>query len=242
MHWSSEDKNDWPVPAKAKQDVEVQEVVSSQEVNRSSGSRNVDPGAPYIQFLDMKACKLVRRYSHKYVEATMKAGDDGFAVAWFGDESIVTEMPNLMLEPVVCKRPAARQAKKRPAAAVEKDDASNSDDNTSQSSKASSKQMSDVPEPAGVTTAKATTAKAEPVASFTKENYKFESLSFGPRKAEFYSLKSYIRFFDKQSQKWMLLVGTSGDNHHQSLEALVPHVQKANMSKDKIVAFRDALK
>ena len=245
MHWSSEDEDDWPVPAKAKQKVEVQEVVSSQEVNRSCGSRDLDPDAPYIQFLDMKSCKLVRRYGHKYVEATMKSGDDGFAVAWFGDESIVTEMPNLMLEPVVCKRPAARQVKKKPAAAVEKDDDSTSDDNASQSSKASSKHLL-VPEPelepACVTTAKATTAKAEPVASFTKENYKFESLSFGPRKAEFYSLKSYIRFFDNKSQKWTLLVGTSGDNHHQSLEALVPHVQKANMSKDKIVAFRDALK
>jgi hypothetical protein len=40
----------------------------------------------------------------------------------------------------------------------------------------------------------------------------------------------------------MLLVGTQGDNHHQNLEALVPHVKKANMNKDRIVALRDALK
>ena len=230
------------MPAKPKQHVEVQEIVSSQEVNRSSGSRDLVPdAAPYIQFLDMKSCKLVRRYGHKRVEATMKAGDDGFAVAWFGDESIVTEMPNLMLEPVVCKRPAARQAKKKPAAAVQKDDASHSDDNASQSSKASSKasskQESVVPEPVCVTT-----AKAEPLASFTKENYKFDSLSFGQCKAEFYSQKSYIRFFDLASKKWMLLVGTQGDNHHQNLEALVPHVKEANMNKAKIVALRDASK
>ena len=239
MAWSSEEEDDWGVPPQPKQHDQVQEIMSSQEVNRSSGSKDLArDAAPFIEFLDMKVCKLVRRYADKLVEATMKPGDDGFAIAWFGDESIVTEMPNLMLEPVVCKRPAARQVKKKPAAAIHQDDASNSDDNASPSSIASNKEDDDVADPVCAKPI----AKAEPTASFTKENYKFESLSFGQCKAEFYSQKSYIRFFDEASKKWMLLVGTVGDNHHQSLEALVPHVKKANMSKDKIVSIRDASK
>ena len=106
MQWSSDEECDWELPQPKH---EVEEIMSSQEVKRSSGSRDLVPNDPYIEFLDMKACKLVRRYGDKLVEATMKPGDDGFAIAWFGDESIVTEMPNLMLEPVVFKRPAAKQ-------------------------------------------------------------------------------------------------------------------------------------
>ena len=235
MQWSSDEECDWELPQPKH---EVEEIMSSQEVKRSSGSRDLVPNDPYIEFLDMKACKLVRRYGDKLVEATMKPGDDGFAIAWFGDESIVTEMPNLMLEPVVFKRPAAKQVKKKPAAAAQKDDESISDGIASPSSSCSSKHEADAIEPA--CTKK--TAKAEPLASFTKENFKFDSLSFGQCKAEFYSQKSYIRFFDLASKKWMLLVGTQGDNHHQKLEALVPHVKKANMNKHKIVALRDASK
>ena len=80
MQWSSDEECDWELPQPKH---EVEEIMSSQEVKRSSGSRDLVPNDPYIEFLDMKACKLVRRYGDKLVEATMKPGDDGFAIAEF---------------------------------------------------------------------------------------------------------------------------------------------------------------
>ena len=52
--------------------------------------------------------------------ADLVPGDDGFACAIFGEEELVTEVPNLLLERPVRKKPAkgpGRPPKKRPAAA-----------------------------------------------------------------------------------------------------------------------------
>ena len=112
MSWS-DDEDDWPICSKQK--VHVEEIMSSQELQCKKSSLNAaQPAAnQFIEFLDMKSCKLVRKYADKLIEANMKPGDSGYALAWFGDECVQTEMPNLMLEPPVCKRPAAKKVPKK---------------------------------------------------------------------------------------------------------------------------------
>jgi hypothetical protein len=235
MAWSDAEDDEWPeyVASDA-----VEEILSSQEVNRATSSKATDASEqPYTVVLNFKECKYMRRYADKVVEATMKPGDSGFAVAVFGDEIIQTEMPNLLLEPPVCKRPASKAPKKRPAAMIAQDQASSHDDGDKDPElhDESSDAVDSNDEDQHVQ--KRTTI--QPTASFTKENYKNDSLAFGTCKAEFYSEKSYIRYFDNKSKKWTLLVGTKGQNHHMKLEALVKHAKQANMTKEQIVSIRN---
>jgi len=241
MQWS-ESEDEWPVRCKPTPGP-IEEIMSSQEISKSCSSKETKAttSTQYAQFLDMKACKMVRRYPDKLVEAIMKPGDSGYALACFGTEAIQTELPNLMLEPVVIKRPAAKAPKKKPAAAPndnDNDDEHGPSSDDGKDGKASSEASEDDGdlEPKKCETV---VAKAKPIASFTKENYKFKSLSFGECRAEFYSKKSYIRFFDEKSKKWRLLVGTQGDDHHAKLESLVSHARQANMKKEQLVSLRD---
>ena len=217
MAWS-DDEDDWPaIPAKS----DILEILSSQEKATETVQAS-EQQQPYLQFLDHKTCTLVRRFADKLVSADMKPGENGFALAWFGTEVVQTEMPNLMLEPAVQKK---KKSYKRPAVAME----------PAQECSSLEEEVSDEE----VQPKKAKAESESSIACFTKQNYKFESLSFGTCKAEFYSAKSYIRFFDEKAKKWKLLVGTNGKNHHKELGFLVPFVKKANMDKAQIIALRN---
>ena len=157
----------------------------------------------------------------------MVPGENGFAVAMFGMESVQTEMPNLLLEAPAMKRPAAY---KRPATIAEATCTESSIEESGSEEEKPSKKLK-VEQPVEAKTIEAT-------AAFTKENYRFESLSFGMCKAEFYTAKSYTRYFDEKAKKWTLLVGTQGQNHHAELERLVPFVKRANMEKADILELR----
>ena len=75
------------------------------------------------------------------------------------------------------------------------------------------------------------------------KNFTFASATaeYKECKAEFYSLKSYIRYKCRATGKFKLVIGTSGPNHQSKLLQLVEHVQKKNMTKEKIVQIRAQL-
>ena len=216
MEWS-DSEDDWPAILKPGKDPEpIEEILSSQEQHSNGLSSRLD--APHIDILDLQACKLIRRFPDKCIEADMKPGPSGFALAYFGKECIQTEMPNLLLDVAARKKPAC--SFKKPAAAIDEVCSSHSEDES-------------------VVKVAPTIPKESPVASFTKENYKFDSLTWGTCKAEFYSEKSYVRFLDPSNKKWICIVTTTGSNHHEKLEALIPLIKKENMTKDQIIMHRN---
>jgi hypothetical protein len=84
----------------------------------------------------------------------------------------------------------------------------------------------------------ATKTATSAAASTKPSNYTFTSKSFGERKAEFYSFKSYIRFKDTETSKLKLIIQCEGPNHSDKIQQLVDECKKAGQSKETLVAFR----
>ena len=94
-----------------------------------------------------------------------------------------------------------------------------------------------------VTTASAISCDGTTAPSDGFNNFCFSSVTteYKECKAEFYSLKSYIRYKCRATGKWKLIIGTSGPNHQSKLMQLVEHVKKKNMTKEKLVQIRAQL-
>lgn len=93
------------------------EVLSSQEQNSSAaGPSLVSSSSTQAEFVQYETpTEVVRLYQGgEKIVSKLSQGDNGFAVAKFGSEVVQTELPNLLLLPLM-KKPAA--AMKRPAAA-----------------------------------------------------------------------------------------------------------------------------
>jgi len=71
-------------------------------------------------------------------------------------------------------------------------------------------------------------------------NFNFESDTWGRCKAEFYTEKSYIRYWGPEG-KLVLIVQCVGSGHASKLMKLIPHVKKADVTKEMIVALRNSL-
>ena len=74
-----------------------------------ASSRFFDPVA--------KPCKRIWDDGRVEPAASMIAGDNGFAIAQFGDAEFETEVPNLLLMPTVLRKPARAEAKRKQAMA-----------------------------------------------------------------------------------------------------------------------------
>ena len=78
-------------------------------------------GAKQVEHLDWSTYPphFVRTRAEGTTSAPLLPGEDGFAIVEFDDEVVETDVPNLLLQPPVQKKPAARgrPPQKRPAAA-----------------------------------------------------------------------------------------------------------------------------
>jgi hypothetical protein len=84
-----------------------------------------------------------------------------------------------------------------------------------------------------------TKALVEGMSEYT--NFVFHSLTWGKCKAEFYSQKSYVRYFNASNSKWQLVVACEGQDHQIRLRALVDKVKLKSMTKEKLIKFRQEL-
>jgi hypothetical protein len=95
------------------------EILSSQEPYGSAAGNSSAPAsgssnATYVQY--NTPSEVVRLYTDGRKEISkLSPGDNGFLVGKFGSEVVETELPNLLLSPVM-KKPAA--ARKKPAASA----------------------------------------------------------------------------------------------------------------------------
>jgi len=64
-----------------------------------------------VDWVDSSRLVMVRISAGVKMESPLVAGSGGFCIAQFGSETIQTEVPNLMLKPIVLKKPAARKAR-----------------------------------------------------------------------------------------------------------------------------------
>jgi len=99
---------------------ECVELLSSQEVEVVEVVDKPATKSKPVQYFDNIKCAVVREFpGGKRDVAKMVEGPRGMAIASFaGEKSFETECPNLLLKPVVHKRPAAL-VKKKPAAVMD---------------------------------------------------------------------------------------------------------------------------
>ena len=72
-----------------------------------------------------------------------------------------------------------------------------------------------------------------------KANIFFNAKSWGECKAEFYSLKSYLRW-KAPDKKFKLVIGSEHAKHHSIVKELIPYV-KAGMGKDELRKEREKI-
>jgi len=166
--------------------------------------------------------------------ATMVPGPNGMAVAMFpafaGKPAFQqeTEIPNILLEgPAAMKRPAAasgKNVKKRKTEAPKDDEFISS---------------SPQQQPAPIVHQQLPAPNLPALTNYA--NSTFYSAAWGSCKVEYYSKKSYIRFKDTTTNKWVLLLGSECPLHKQVMKCLVPKVRDENLSKDQLRDFRNQL-
>ena len=127
----------------------------------------------------------------------------------------------------VSKRPAARthQASKKPACVFKRPSkAAVEEDNAPESKR------------------KKTVQKSLPSTGHTKAyaNRTFEAKVWGHCRVEFYSAKSYIRFFCEKRGRLSMVIGSVHGQHQEICDRLVPHVQKGK-DREALHAIRARL-
>ena len=89
--------------------------------------------------------------------------------------------------------------------------------------------------PAGVVKTKAmkkTDQQASPATGKIYANKTFEAKFWGHCRVEFYSAKSYIRFFCKDKGRLSMVIGSVHGQHQEICDRLVPHVQKGKRREE----------
>ena len=70
------------------------------------------------------------------------------------------------------------------------------------------------------------------------ENQVFHAKTYGKCKVEYYTHKSYIRQYEEEAKKWVMVVGSTHRDHHKRVCALlVPHV-KGGSQRDALLRAR----
>ena len=215
------------------QDAFLQETEQPKDSIRSAFSK-------HKQWLCCKDLVVKRLKADGSCQASnMTVGPDGFALAAFpGEDSFVTELPNLMLQ--VPNKAAVSM--KRPAAVIMKKPASASAAAETMYTDAEAEDL--VLELEGGNPPSTGGAAPLPLASDNEaggkpKNFCFEATTWGKCKAEFYTQKSYIRH-QSEDKKWKLVIQTSKTNHAQHLLKLVKLVQ-SGMCKSDLATERDVL-
>lgn len=72
------------------------------------------------------------------------------------------------------------------------------------------------------------------------QNFGFTSSRWGTCKAEFYSQKSYIRSWNEQTGKWVLVIGSTVPQHRQICAQLWKHVQKG-LTREQLLEARERI-
>ena len=71
-------------------------------------------------------------------------------------------------------------------------------------------------------------------------NRSFAAKQWGHCRVEFYSAKSYIRFFCEKKARMCMVIGSVHGQHQETCDRLVPHVQKGK-SREKLLEIRAQL-
>ena len=71
-------------------------------------------------------------------------------------------------------------------------------------------------------------------------NQSFDAKQWGHCRVEFYSAKSYIRFFCEKKNRLCMVIGSVHGQHQEICDRLVPHVQKGK-SREKLLEIRSQL-
>ena len=71
-------------------------------------------------------------------------------------------------------------------------------------------------------------------------NRSFDAKQWGHCRVEFYSAKSYIRFFCEKKNRLCMVIGSVHGQHQEICDRLVPHVQKGK-SREKLLEIRAQL-
>eukprot|EP00438_Fugacium_kawagutii_P024892 Skav230367 [mRNA] locus=scaffold4112:352:7335:+ [translate_table: standard] len=72
------------------------------------------------------------------------------------------------------------------------------------------------------------------------QNFSFKAKSWGDCKAEFYSQKSYLRYYDSSAGKYVMIIGSSAPQHQKICSQLVKHV-KAGLSHEDLLRARERI-
>jgi hypothetical protein len=239
----------------------------------------------FRQFWDSSVCGMVRLYQNgSKVQGLMLPGTAGFMEAHFGTEVVVTECPVLTSAAfesskkrpaaapsvAVCKRPAAKVAKKEEQEEQEGEEDEEEEDWDGEDWQASTddplveeEEEEEEEEEGEEDEEEAEEEEKEKEKELEKEkeeekekekekddgnlvavgqkpkNEEILSSTWGRCRAEFYTSKSYIRYFVEGKPK--LIMSCQAVNHWSVIQQLIPHAKKANMTVEAMKRIRDEL-
>ena len=187
---------------------------AAETIASSPGSIANSPKKKYVeQYLWSEACMVRYAEGKLLARATMRDGLKGFKVAiWPNGEETETEIPNI----TVGRKPAAadkairkpatkgRGAAKRPAIRSEEEE-ENGDAEEEEEGEDGEEEEEEEEENEDDEEEEGDKAEA-PMPTMC--NYEFESKTWNRCKAEFYSKKAYIRYWDDADRKWRLVIGS----------------------------------